>query len=187
MIGGSLLALSMTNTLIWFYIAFCLGRMVFAGPFEIAITSAVANWFIELRGRAMSFATLAHSIGLTALPLIAFGAINQWDWRFGWISIAITVILLGVFPNIFLMIQRPEDVGLSPYANSARASETFGQTSHKSINPEKSFTLREASRTRAFGCLSHSHYLSIPCRQVSLIRRYIYLIVAFLWVSPLQL
>ena len=153
LIGISLLALSQTGTLIWFYIAFCLGRMVFAGPFEIAITSAVANWFIKLRGRAMSLATLAHSIGLTVLPLIAFAAINQWDWRFGWISVAITVMLFGVFPNIFFMIQRPEDVGLSPYANSARASETFGQTSDKSINPETSFTLREASRTRAFWML----------------------------------
>ena len=153
LIGGSLLALSMTNTLIWFYIAFCLGRMVFAGPFEIAITSAVANWFIELRGRAMSLATLAHSIGLTALPLIAFGAINQWDWRFGWISIAITVILLGVFPNIFLMIQRPEDVGLSPYGVSGRAPEAFGQTFDKTIDTETSFTLREASQTRAFWML----------------------------------
>ena len=153
LIGISLLALSQTSTLIWFYIAFCFGRMVFAGPFEIAITSAVANWFIQLRGRAMSLATLSHSIGLTVLPLIAFASINQWDWRFGWISVAITVMLFGVFPNIFFMIQRPEDVGLSPYANSARASETFGQTSHKSINPETSFTLREASRTPAFWML----------------------------------
>ena len=153
LIGVSLLALSKTSTLIWFYIAFCLGRMVFAGPFEIAITSAVANWFIELRGRAMSFATLAHSIGLTVLPLIAFSAINQWDWRFGWISIAITVVLFGVFPNFFFMIQRPEDVGLSPYGNSGRASEAFGQTSDKTIDPETSFTLREASQTRAFWML----------------------------------
>ena len=153
LIGVSLLALSQTSTLVWFYIAFCLGRMVFAGPFEIAITSAVANWFIQLRGRAMSLATLAHSIGLTVLPLIAFAAINQWDWRFGWTSVAITVMLFGVFPNIFFMIQRPEDVGLSPYSNSGRASETFGKRSDKTINPEKSFTLREASRTRAFWML----------------------------------
>ena len=50
LIGVSMLALSQTSSLVWFYIAFCLGRMIFAGPFEIAITSAVANWFIQLRG-----------------------------------------------------------------------------------------------------------------------------------------
>ena len=42
LIGVSLLALSQTSTLVWFYIAFCLGRMVFAGPFEIAMTIKLA-------------------------------------------------------------------------------------------------------------------------------------------------
>ena len=153
LISVSLLALSQTSSLIWFYIAFCLGRMIFAGPFEIAITSAVANWFIELRGRAMSFAALAHSIGLTVLPLVAFFAISQWDWRAGWIAIAIIVLLVGVVPNIFFMIQRPEDVGLSPYAKSVEASGILGETQGKAVNPETSFTRGEASRTRAFWML----------------------------------
>ena len=153
LIGVSLLALSQTSSLIWFYIAFCLGRMIFAGPFEIAITSAVANWFIQLRGRAMGFAALAHSIGLTVLPILAFFAISQWDWRVGWIAIAILVLLVGVVPNVFFMIQRPEDVGLSPYTKSGRTSEISRETQRKAVHPEPSFTRREASRTRAFWML----------------------------------
>ena len=80
LIGMSAAALSQTHSLIWFYIAFCLGRMSFSGPFEIAVTSAVANWFIVSRGRAMSLAALAHSIGLTVLPIISFAAIAIWNW-----------------------------------------------------------------------------------------------------------
>ena len=56
LIGISMIALSMTNSLIWFYIAYCLGRMTFV-PFEIANTSVVANWFIHLRARCL----LPHS------------------------------------------------------------------------------------------------------------------------------
>ena len=80
-IGFSLILLSQTQSLIWFYVAYCLGRMAFVGPFQIAVTTAIANWFIHLRGRAMSFAALVHSLGLAAFHIIAFAVIELWDWR----------------------------------------------------------------------------------------------------------
>ena len=153
LIGVSMVALSQINALIWFYIAFCLGRMIFAGPFEIAITSAVANWFIHLRGRAMSFTAFAHSIGLTILPLVAFAAIDQWDWRAGWLVIAVLILLIGVVPNIFLMIQRPEDVGLRPYAKERSGPGTSGDVKSTVVEPERSLTRGEACRTRTFWVL----------------------------------
>ena len=153
LVGVSMLALSQTSSLVWFYIAFCLGRMIFAGPFEIAITSAVANWFIQLRGRAMSFAALAHSIGLTVLPIIAFTVIDQWDWRAGWLAIAFLVLLVGVMPNLSLMIQRPEDVGLRPYERSQSSSKETVENQAKTVELETSFTRGEASRTRTFWVL----------------------------------
>ena len=151
LIGVSMIALSQTESLIWFYIAFCLGRMAFAGPFEIAITSAIANWFIQLRGRAMSFAALAHSIGLTVLPLVAFSVIDLWDWRIGWLVIAAFVLVVGVTPNYFLVVQRPEDVGLRPYTVSQSTLENTD--SDKATNPEVSFTRREAMQTSTFWLL----------------------------------
>ena len=99
-IGFSLILLSQTQSLIWFYVAYCLGRMAFVGPFQIAVTSAVANWFIHLRGRAMSFAALAHSLGLATFPIIAFAVIELWDWRAGWLVIGALVLLVGVLPNL---------------------------------------------------------------------------------------
>lgn len=153
LIGLSTIALSMTGSLVWFYIAFCLGRMTFAGPFEIANTSAVANWFIHLRGRAMSFTALSHSIGLAVLPIVAFAAIDIWDWRAGWLAIAGLVLIIGVLPNVFLMIQRPEDVGLKPY--SARATPAGSATGPQKPDEEeeRSFTRKEAARTRTFWIL----------------------------------
>ena len=153
LIGISAAALSQTNSLIWFYVAFCLGRMSFSGPFEIAVTSAVANWFIVSRGRAMSLAALAHSIGLTLLPIISFAAIAMWNWRIGWLAVAAVVLLVGILPNIFLMIHRPEDVGLRPFS-SRKSSKKKQDTLVKSLEgTEHSFTRREASRTRTFWIL----------------------------------
>ena len=153
LIGISAAALSQTNSLIWFYVAFCLGRMSFSGPFEIAVTSAVANWFIVSRGRAMSLAALAHSMGLTLLPIISFAAIAIWNWRIGWLAVATVVLLVGILPNIFLMIHRPEDVGLRPFS-SRKSSKRKQNTLDKSLEgKEHNFTRREASRTRTFWIL----------------------------------
>ncbi len=153
LIGMSAAALSQTNSLIWFYVAFCLGRMSFSGPFEIAVTSAVANWFIVSRGRAMSLAALAHSIGLTVLPIISFAAIAIWNWRVGWFAVATVVLLVGILPNIFLMVHRPEDVGLQPFSNRKSSKESQSTLDKSSESTEYSFTRREASRTRTFWIL----------------------------------
>ena len=153
LIGMSAAALSQTNSLIWFYVAFCLGRMSFSGPFEIAVTSAIANWFIVSRGRAMSLAALAHSVGLTLIPIISFFAITIWNWRVGWLAVASVVLLVGILPNLFLMVHRPEDLGLRPFSNR-KSSDKLKNTLNKPPEvTEYSFTRREASKTPTFWVL----------------------------------
>ena len=150
-IGVSLILLSQTQSLIWFYVAYCIGRMAFVGPFQIAVTSAVANWFIDLRGRAMSFAALAHSLGLAAFPIIAFTIIEFWDWRSGWLVIGALVLLVGVLPNLILMVQRPEDVGLRPHIAKVRTSNTSDEGNV--VDPERNLSRAEALRTPTFWLL----------------------------------
>ena len=153
LIGISMIALSQTNSLIWFYVAFCLGRMAFAGPFEIACTSAIANWFIHLRGRAMSLTTLAHSIGLTVFPIIVFAVIDFWDWRTAWIVVGSIVLFVGVIPNTFLMIQRPESVNLRPYQINQHPTKIKENMQKRNAEAEVNFTRGEAMQTRTFWIL----------------------------------
>ena len=67
--------LSLTGSLLMFYLLFCIARMNFAGPFDLGIYGAVNNWFVARRALATSIATLAQMAGLVALPLIAQAAI----------------------------------------------------------------------------------------------------------------
>ncbi len=150
-IGFSLILLSLTQSLIWFYLAYCLGRMAFVGPFQIAVTSAIANWFIHLRGRAMSFAALAHSLGLATLPIIAFAVIESWGWQASWLVIGALVFMVGVLPNLILMVQRPEDVGLRPYTVKDKISNTSDEADDPDL--ERSLTRGEALRTPTFWLL----------------------------------
>ena len=161
-IGISAISLSQTDSLIWFYIAFCIGRMAFAGPFEIAFTSAIANWFIHLRGRAMSLATFAHSIGLTVFPIVVFAVIEFWDWRTAWIVVGSIVLFVGFVPNTFLMIQRPEAVNLQPYQVDQHPTQIKENAKNNNIKAETSFTRAEASRTQTFWILIAFSVLIYP-------------------------
>src|SRR6185503_4336476 len=62
--GTANILLSLTTSLVMFYLLFCVARMNFAGPFDLGIYGAVNNWFITRRSVAMSIATLAMMSGL---------------------------------------------------------------------------------------------------------------------------
>jgi OFA family oxalate/formate antiporter-like MFS transporter len=143
-LGCAALALSHTNSLIWFYIAFCIGRMTFASPFDIGISSAVAQWFVRLRGQAMSYINVVFSLSLAAMPVIAYSAMSEDGWRNGWFMIAIIVFTLGVAPNLLLMVRRPEDIGLTPDPDSALSPS---DTSPAQSFVEPNFTRGQALRT----------------------------------------
>ena len=113
-IGIATMALSLTQSLLMFYVLFCFARMVWAGPYDLGLYGALNNWFVARRARANSIATLAQMLGLVALPLIAQLAMEGASWRDGWLAIGVTVLAVGFLPVWLLLVRRPEDAGLAP-------------------------------------------------------------------------
>jgi OFA family oxalate/formate antiporter-like MFS transporter len=112
--GAALLLLSLTNSLLMFYLLFCFARMNWASPFELGIYGAVNNWFVARRTSATSIATLAQMAGLVSTPLIAQLAMLQSSWREGWVAIGVLTLAAGFLPTWLLLVRRPEDLGLHP-------------------------------------------------------------------------
>src|SRR6478736_8364697 len=81
--GLATMALSLTQSLLVFYLLFVFARMVWAGPFDLGLYGALNNWFVARRARATSIATLAQMSGLVALPIIAQLAMQDGGWRHG--------------------------------------------------------------------------------------------------------
>jgi OFA family oxalate/formate antiporter-like MFS transporter len=146
--GVANMLLSLTGSLLMFYLLFCVARLNFAGPFDLGIYGAVNNWFVTRRALATSIATLAQMAGLVALPLIAQAAILRDGWRAGWLAVGIAVLVIGFFPNWLLMVRRPEDVGLVP---DRRIVPHATPVSTRATEP--SFSRRQALRTSAFWLL----------------------------------
>src|SRR6266404_117970 len=58
--GIALMLLSLTPSLLVFYLLFCLARMNWASPFELGIYGALNNWFVARRTAAASIVNLAQ-------------------------------------------------------------------------------------------------------------------------------
>jgi cyanate permease len=140
--GVALLLLSLTPSLLIFYLLFCVARMNWAGPFELGIYGALNNWFVARRTAAASILNLAQMSGLIAMPLIAQFAMLHDGWRTGWFTLGIVILVVGFVPVWLFLVRRPEDMGLEPdRATPAVAEATVA---------EPRFSRREAIRTPAF-------------------------------------
>jgi MFS transporter, OFA family, oxalate/formate antiporter len=146
--GAAMMLLSLTQSLMVFYLLFCVARMNWAGPFELGIYGALNNWFVARRPFATSVATVAQMVGLVAMPLITQLAMRQSGWRFGWLAIGATTLLIGFLPVWLFMVRRPEDLGLVPDRRSSG-----GSGDHDAFRDEPTFSRRAAIRTVAFWLL----------------------------------
>jgi sugar phosphate permease len=147
--GIALLLLSLTPSLLVFYLLYCIARMNWAGPFDLGIYGALNNWFVARRTFAASVATLAQMAGLVAMPLIAQFAISHHGWRAGWIALGVVTLIVGFVPVWLLLVRRPEDMGLLP----DRAATTVSQSASTATPAEPNFARRDAIRTPAFWLL----------------------------------
>jgi MFS transporter, OFA family, oxalate/formate antiporter len=148
------MALSLTASLLMFYVLFCIARTSFAGPFDLGIYGAVNNWFVTRRSVTTAIATLAQMVGLVTLPLIAQAGMQfgmpDGGWRTGWVAVGLAVLAVGFLPTWLLLVRAPEDVGMVPDRHAALRSATTGIASA----PEPTFSRAGALRTPAFWLLS---------------------------------
>jgi sugar phosphate permease len=160
--SATILMLSNVQSLLGFYLLFCIARMNFAGPFDLGTNGAVVNWFVARRPLALSIAQLAQMVGLTLMPLIAYWAMAHGGWRSGWIAIGLTVLAVGFLPTWFLMVRRPEDLGLQPDGVSVEPLSSSETAPRITTESEPSFTRSEALATPAFWLLSLYTLLVYP-------------------------
>ncbi len=151
--GVALMLLSLTPSLLVFYLLFCLARMNWAAPFDLGLYGALNNWFVRRRAFASSVATLAQQIGLVAMPLIAQLAIVQQGWRAGWLAIGATTLLVGFVPTWLLLARRPEDLGLLPDGITSRPAGGVAISTAPVVGTEPAFSRRQALGTASFWLL----------------------------------
>ena len=117
LMGIALLGMSQIDSLLGIYIFYgILLAIGGAGTSFTPITSLLANWFQERRGTAYSIASAGASIGqLVGIPLLVLLlAWAGWRGSFLWTGTVTLALLIPIC--LFIVRNRPEDVGLAPEA-----------------------------------------------------------------------
>jgi OFA family oxalate/formate antiporter-like MFS transporter len=150
------LALAATSSLLGFYAAFGISRLMFSTPFDVGTTAAVAKWFVRRRARAMALLSVSTGLGLAVLPPLAQLAISSSGWRAGWLVLAAVVLVVGVIPQWLLLVRQPEDAGLTPDGgHDGREDRAAGMA-------EVAYTPAEARSTPALWLLMAYTLLVFP-------------------------
>jgi len=156
-----LLLLSFTESLLVFYLLYCVARMNFAGPYDLGIYGSIVNWFVRRRTFVTSISTVALMSGLVAMPMIAHLVMQARGWRTAWLAVGITVLVIGFLPTWLLHVRRPEDIGQAPDGERP-ATQAVAASGAAAALPEPAFTRRQAVATPAFWLLSLFTLLVYP-------------------------
>lgn len=146
-------------TQLWVFIAlYTIGRAIaLSAEGGVATTTALANWFVKKRGRAMGLSSVGTNIGIIIMVPATQLVIDAFGWRAGWAWIGIIIWPVLIIPAGIFVRRRPEDLGLLPDGASTAADNltTTSQEAATTTKPkvEVSWTRKEALRTRTFWLL----------------------------------
>lgn len=142
---------SIISSMWMFVVGFFFIRLLGQGSMSLIPNTLAAQWFIQKRGRAVSFVSLGSFASAMLFPIINTWLIQTWDWQFAWRFWGVMLLILFVPIALFGVRNRPEDVGMVPDGKIEKKPQADDE---KLVDPlpeaEENWTLQEAMRTRAF-------------------------------------
>ncbi len=123
----------------------------------LTVTAALANWFQRRRATAMGLSSTGWGIGGLMVPLVAL-SLGVFGWRETAVVSGVLVLAIGL-PLSVLIRHAPEPYGLLPDGRKPRdESIDYAQDGIPSEDEDdRSFTVRQTLRTRAFWLVSAGH------------------------------
>ncbi len=155
-IGVSLILMSRTDSLYYFYAIFLLLALGANAALGLAEYTAVANWFKRRRSFALGVLSAGYGLSGVMTPILVF-LINAYNWRVTMVIMGIVTLVIG--PPLSLFIRhRPEQYGYLP--DGDKPGDTVALPRHGGvIKPGsamamgKELSVKQSLRTRTFWML----------------------------------
>jgi MFS family permease len=130
-IGIGLVLLSLTQSLLMFYICFLFIALGAGGCTSVVTMTAVAVWFRKNVGLALGIMASGFGAGGLIVPLVVF-LIDESGWRLTLVILGAGMWLLGL-PLSLIVRDRPEQLGLRPEGQVPESSSSpdQGESSEK--------------------------------------------------------
>lgn len=158
--GTGFMVVSRIDSLLAFYLVFIFLLSIGDSLGTVSsVSTAVGNWFIRKRSRAMGFTMAGIGLGGMTVPFIAW-LIEQQGWRFAATFIGIAIWVVGL-PLALVMRHKPEQYGSLPDGDgdeprdggavTERRGLSFFHAARRSrVAVERELSALEAMKTRAF-------------------------------------
>ena len=134
-IGAAMTSLAWATRPATFYLAYAAGRVVFHTAAPLGAGTVTARWFVRRRGRAIGAVYLCGAVGGVVFTMLAALVIDRYGVAAAWISLGAVCLAVALLPNLLLVAERPETLGLHPDGAPAPAyieRESPGAGSSKS-------------------------------------------------------
>jgi len=150
-LGTACMVLSFVMSPVMLFGGFFLARLSGKGALDLTSRTFAPQWFLSKRALAVMLVGLGGALGGMIFPLLNNYLILTFGWRIAYRILAGGLWILYVPITLLLLINRPEDVGMTPHGKiAASASEDGGEV----IVPEPAFKQSQAIRTSAFWILT---------------------------------
>lgn len=162
--GIGFVLMSRVNTIWTFYLAFIVASIGFSAGVGVVGMTAVSNWFVKKRGRALGITMAGAGLAGVMAPVLHW-LIDSFGWRTALVVIAVAIWALCL-PLAALIRSRPEEYGLLPDGERPRpqsaqqpapalnAAATRASAAKESARGEVNVTWKDAVRTRTFWFLA---------------------------------
>ena len=146
---------------IWmFYFGFTVATIGMGACGGLAGMLAITRWFDRRRGRALAIMTIGNGLGGLMVPVLAVLIVN-FGWRAALVAAGFYIMLIGL-PLTFIMVDRPEQMGLNPdgISEDEKAAQAANDTSDSDdggneAKPEDvTLSGKQAIKTRSFWILA---------------------------------
>ena len=157
--AGGLMLLGVANAVWHLYVFYFVVGIGMSGAGFVPVGVAISNWFDRRRGVAMGITMAGVSLGAIVIAPLAHYLIVGTGWRMAFVILGAMCAVLIVIPVMFVMRNRPEDMGLLPDGArpvvNGEVSERYSMSDPSepggiSNTDESSWTLSMAFRSLPF-------------------------------------
>lgn len=134
---------------LWLAVGFAALRFLGQGSLMLNCSNLISHWFERRRGLALSLMALGFSASMAVHPPLSQWLIDTVGWRQAWFWLGASTWLLLLPPMLFLVHDRPENLGLNPDGRAKAAMQD-------SPAAAQGLALREALATGTFWILAAS-------------------------------
>lgn len=171
-VGLAFVLLSRITALWHLYAVYLLMAVGYSATSLIPVNALLVNWFILKRGQVMSLVMCGLSIGgIVMVPLATF-MIARWGLKLA-MPVLAALFCVGIIPPaLFVVKQRPSDVGQLPDGGPPRRAPTSRAAGALHYDHQmKPWTRTEAMHTVAFWAIVTAFFLAMICQVAYLVHQ----------------